>query len=485
MENETKPSSWRAWTQFALRWGLMVIISLAVYLIRRDTGDQNLLREIGIAFVVGAAMNMLLAAVLFFPALHRALPFVSIPGDWILAAVYANLIGSDVVVSIGAASLVMIVGAFQLGIIGAIVQTLGVIVVTLLVVTVTQGAAPAVVIGNFGQPLLVLFAIAVAICAWVYMLDRVIRSQQREIEDVSAARSKQASDMRERTRAMYEMASTLSSTLSYQKILDALLDVGRLSLRTTHTQRSASAVMLFRANDNALQIATSRGMRHVDEARVTAGEAGIIGEALTQCIPIIGKDAHKDAELMYFVAFQGMRSVLCIPLRAGYNNYGVILYACEAPNAFNEEHTELLTAISTQATIALQNAVLYRNLLEEKERIIEVEEDARKKLARDLHDGPTQTISAIAMRMSYVYRLLERDPEQVPAELKKVEELARNTTKEIRNLLFGLRPLVLESQGLTAALNQLAEKMKETYGQAVAVRVGAMLSRISTAISRA
>jgi signal transduction histidine kinase len=76
-----------------------------------------------------------------------------------------------------------------------------------------------------------------------------------------------------------------------------------------------------------------------------------------------------------------------------------------------------------------------------------VEEDARKKLARDLHDGPTQTISAIAMRMSYVYRLLERDPEQVPAELKKVEELARNTTKEIRNLLFGLRPLVLESQG--------------------------------------
>jgi signal transduction histidine kinase len=129
-------------------------------------------------------------------------------------------------------------------------------------------------------------------------------------------------------------------------------------------------------------------------------------------------------------------------------------------------------AIGTQATIALHNAVLYRNLLDEKERIVEVEEDARKKLARDLHDGPTQNVSAIAMRMSYIYRLLERRPDEVPAELKKVEDLARRTTKEIRDMLFTLRPLVLESQGLSAALEQLCQKTLETHGQHVAARVG-------------
>src|SRR5690606_31657455 len=119
----------------------------------------------------------------------------------------------------------------------------------------------------------------------------------------------------------------------------------------------------------------------------------------------------------------------------------------------------------------LQNALLYQTLRDEKEKIVEVEEDARKKLARDLHDGPTQSIAAIAMRMSYISRLYTKSPEQVPEELKKVEELARKTTKEIRHMLFTLRPLVLESQGWGAALNQLAGRMRDTHGQAAAVRV--------------
>jgi len=73
--------------------------------------------------------------------------------------------------------------------------------------------------------------------------------------------------------------------------------------------------------------------------------------------------------------------------------------------------------------------------------------------------------------MSIIQKLLEVNPTQVPLELKKVEEIARKTTKEIRHMLFTLRPLVLENQGLTAALGQLADKMKESYDQPVTIRV--------------
>ncbi|MCZ7546151.1 MAG: sensor histidine kinase [Anaerolineae bacterium] len=158
------------------------------------------------------------------------------------------------------------------------------------------------------------------------------------------------------------------------------------------------------------------------------------------------------------------------PLRAGFNNYGVLLFGTPDVNAFDGEAVELLTAVGTQATIALQNASLFGSLLAEKERIVEVEEEARKKLSRDLHDGPTQSVAAIAMRVNFIRRLIERDPTQVPDELWKVEELARKTTKEIRHLLFTLRPLALESQGLVAALEQLAEKMKDTHEQNVIVQ---------------
>jgi signal transduction histidine kinase len=125
----------------------------------------------------------------------------------------------------------------------------------------------------------------------------------------------------------------------------------------------------------------------------------------------------------------------------------------------------LLVAICNQAIVALQNAQLYQSLTEEKERIVNVEEDARKKLARDLHDGPTQSIAAIAMRLNYAQVLLERekDLQQTTEELARIEELARRTTKEIRHMLFTLRPLILETQGLRAALEQYISKIVETH----------------------
>src|SRR5690606_28437434 len=125
-----------------------------------------------------------------------------------------------------------------------------------------------------------------------------------------------------------------------------------------------------------------------DRNVVIDGRRGVIGMALRQAEPVFSDDPHHDPELRYFAAFQDCRSLVCIPLRAGFNNYGVLLFGTPDVNAFDGEAVELLTAVGTQATIALQNASLFGSLLAEKERIVEVEEEARKKLSRDLHDGP-------------------------------------------------------------------------------------------------
>jgi signal transduction histidine kinase len=146
-----------------------------------------------------------------------------------------------------------------------------------------------------------------------------------------------------------------------------------------------------------------------------------------------------------------------------------MVFADPRPELFTTDRLELLEAVARQATGGLQNSKLYQNLLQEKERITEIHEEARKKLARDLHDGPTQSISAIAMRVNFARRLIERDVKSAADELFKIEELARRTTKEIRQMLFTLRPLVLESQGLVPALEQLADKVHETYSQEVLV----------------
>lgn len=474
---ETMPSgvSRQDWGYFALRW-LVLIAALIVIYMQRTTDTAA---DLGIVFIIGAFVNAAFALFALFPAWQGAIPGVIILGDWVTVGLVVNLSGTTdplaLVVAIGG---LLLIGGLRLGMPWGPVHGISVFIVGLLVLAAPIGFSQmATIVNTFSLPLLVIAALGLVGNIWGYTLEHHVKAQAQQIEEIKALKELEVTDMRDRTRGIYEMAATLSSTLSFDKVLDAGLEAGRLALRSTSVKRLTSAVLLF-SEDGHLHVATSRGLSRADESREVPGRAGIIGNALRECVPMLGKDARKDPELQYFVGFQGMRSVLVIPMRAGYDNYGVLIYGSEASDAFTDEHTDFLSAIGTQATVALQNAVLYRNLLDEKERIVDVEEDARKKLARDLHDGPTQNISAIAMRMSYIYRLLERRPEEVPIELKKVEELARKTTKEIRDMLFTLRPLVLESQGLTAALDQLAQKTRETHGQNVAAYVGADVERV-------
>jgi signal transduction histidine kinase len=178
-----------------------------------------------------------------------------------------------------------------------------------------------------------------------------------------------------------------------------------------------------------------------------------------------------DPELGRLIAMRNCTAAYCFPLRSGFNVYGAMLFAHGDPTYFSRERTDLLDMIGRQAVIAIQNASLYQDLIEEKERMIEVHEEARKKLARDLHDGPTQSVAAMAMRINLTRRMFDKDGKSALDELVKIEELAHRTTKEIRHMLFTLRPLILESQGLTAALKSMAEKIRETYSQNVVIDI--------------
>jgi len=127
--------------------------------------------------------------------------------------------------------------------------------------------------------------------------------------------------------------------------------------------------------------------------------------------------------------------------------------------------------ISHQSVIAIQNARMFLDLEKENEHIVSTQEETRRKLARDLHDGPTQSVAAIAMRLSVARRLIDQDVPETKLELEKIEDLARRTTKEIRHMLFLLRPLALENEGLQAAMEAMATKMRETYQQDVQAQI--------------
>jgi signal transduction histidine kinase len=193
----------------------------------------------------------------------------------------------------------------------------------------------------------------------------------------------------------------------------------------------------------------------------------VIDEGIT----VFVEEPKTDPELNKLIALHECRSAYLLPLRSGLDAYGVLLFAHPDPDFFTTDKKEVLEIVRNQSTIAIQNARLYQALELEKNRMMEIQEESRKKLARDLHDGPTQSISAIAMRIDFARRLMEDDLSSASEELYKIEELARKTTKEMRHMLFTLRPLVLESQGLVAALESMADRMREIYNQEVILQI--------------
>jgi signal transduction histidine kinase len=265
---------------------------------------------------------------------------------------------------------------------------------------------------------------------------------------------------REQARAIFEMASTLSATLNYQRILDAVLDVSILGLKEIGPASTRLVSLVLLLSNQGLTVAASRHLSGHDEKLPLVLRDGAISRTLSSAEPVISNDPAHDSELTTYTALHRCVMAVCVPLRAGFENYGVAVFGSPDPGVFTPDNIDVLTAVCNQAIIALQRAALREPA--GRARIVEIEEEARKKLARDLHDGPTQSVAAIAMRINYTRNLLQRDPSRVPEELEKIEELARNTTKEIRQMLFTLRPLVLETQGLKAALETLVQKLHDT-----------------------
>lgn len=277
----------------------------------------------------------------------------------------------------------------------------------------------------------------------------------------------------ERLRVIYEHTSQLSSNLSYKRVLESALGLGATALNPESEDgsgdRLVGAVLLFKGGK--LHLGAARRFTTADMRATFDGGEGILKRAFDSGEPILSGSIGDDPELGRVIALRTCTACYCFPLRSGLNVYGALLFAHPEPDYFSADRREILDILGRQAVVAIQNASLYQDLVEEKERIVEAHEEARKKLARDLHDGPTQSIAAMAMRINLARRMLLKDARSSEKELGRIEELAQRTSQEMRHMLFTLRPLVLESQGLAAALQAMADKVLETYNQQVLVSV--------------
>ena len=451
------------WFAVSIRWLFLLglVVSLSLW--------GNLLSWPNLLLVILAGWNIVQT---LFTGLNRRLGFhreISISVDIVIASAYFILSGGYTNPAFWIIFLPLITAALYFEWIGALISAVLMTVIQV-AVAVYQTFSPLslVYLGSLS-----LFTFMVA-GVFGYISVRLVKTIRRTRLDQQEIQQKKLGMENERLRAIYSLTSTLLTTLNYQRVLESVLDLSLSALNTeaeaTADDRLVCAVLLFSKNES-LEVGSGRRLTTADMRVVLHGRAGAVAQAIEQDKPVLLQDISNDPELTRFIAFRRCREIYCFPLRSGFSAYGVLLFGHPQPGFFTRDRREILDILGGQAVIAIQNARLYQDIVDERERMVDAQEEARKKLARDLHDGPTQSVSAIAMRVNMAQRIMMKDPKAAGEELVRIEELARRTTKEIRHMLFTLRPLVLESQGLVAALQSMADKIQETYAQNVIISV--------------
>jgi two-component system sensor histidine kinase DegS len=94
-------------------------------------------------------------------------------------------------------------------------------------------------------------------------------------------------------------------------------------------------------------------------------------------------------------------------------------------------------------------------------RIIEAQEHERQRLARQIHDGPAQSLTNLMLQAEICERLFENDPAQARVELGNLKNAVNSTFQKVRGFIVRLRPMMLDDLGLVPALKQYVQEVEE------------------------
>jgi len=129
-----------------------------------------------------------------------------------------------------------------------------------------------------------------------------------------------------------------------------------------------------------------------------------------------------------------------------------------------DDEPELLDAVSAAAGIALENARLQAELRarldelqESRARVLSAEQDERRRLERNLHDGAQQRLISLSLDLKRLERRLGDDPD-AQAEIDQARSEIATSLEELRTIARGLHPAVVSGHGLQVALDTLAAK---------------------------
>jgi signal transduction histidine kinase len=119
---------------------------------------------------------------------------------------------------------------------------------------------------------------------------------------------------------------------------------------------------------------------------------------------------------------------------------------------------QLVADVASQAGLALSNAGLVEDLRASRQRLVAAQDEERRRLERNLHDGAQQDLVALAIKLRLAGAAADEDPAQTKEIIGELQADAAAALENLRDLARGIYPPLLADLGLVAALNGQARK---------------------------
>ena len=263
-------------------------------------------------------------------------------------------------------------------------------------------------------------------------------------------------------RALDEAVRGISGVLDVDRVLQLIADRVRDLAGAQY-----AAIGIVDAEGATIQRFITSGISDEDRARIGDIPHGrgllglIIRENRTYRIPDIG--AHPES-YGFPPHHPRMTSFLGMPIVASGTVVGR-LYLTNKIGAteFSAEDQDLVERFARHAGIALENARLHDQV----RRLAVVDE--RDRISRDLHDSVIQAIYAQTLALDDVPELVTDDPAEAARRVDEAIDALHGVIRDIRNFIFGLRPVLLESGSLVDGLGLLADELRRNGGVDVEV----------------
>lgn len=257
--------------------------------------------------------------------------------------------------------------------------------------------------------------------------------------------------------ALRDIMSVAAEPLELKNVLRRLLDHVLRMMKS-----KVGAIHLFDEQRTVLELAASRGVPKwvLKDLETVAGPfdpaVWLAGGGEAYVVPEIA-----DPLRLSVAAAGGHRATayVGVPVRSGGERLGLISVVGRPGREFDDEDVALLTSIADQVGVVVENARLHRHA----EQLAVVRE--RERLARELHDSVTQSLYSLTLLAEASQRLLSSgDSERAAEYTERLGEIAQQALKEMRLLVYQLRPLVLKREGLVGALQQRLDAVEKRAG---------------------